>query len=87
MEGGARLAWRGAIGHGETAATRDILRNAEGAVAAIDAVERHSRITRAAGETARVAEAMRTAAETAAERSDRLRNDIDGLLAPPAQQA
>jgi methyl-accepting chemotaxis protein len=68
--------------HGETAATRDILRNAEGAVAAILTLSNAiSRITRAAGESARVADAMRTAAETAAERSDRLRNDIDGLLA------
>jgi methyl-accepting chemotaxis protein len=68
--------------HGETAATRDILRNAEGAVAAILTLSNAiSRITRAAGESARVADAMRTAAETAAERSGRLRNDIDGLLA------
>lgn len=73
--------------HGETAATRDILRNAEGAVAAILTLSNAiSRITRAAGETARVAEAMRTVAKAAAERSDRLRNDIDGLLARLRQQ-
>lgn len=67
---------------GENAATRDILRNAEGAVAAILTLSNAiSRITRAAGESARVAEAMRTAAEAAVGRSDRLRNDIDGLLA------
>ncbi len=72
---------------GENAATRDILRNAEGAVAAILTLSNAiSRITRAAGESARVAEAMRTTAEAAAERSDRLRNDIDGLLARLRQE-
>ncbi|WP_316975742.1 methyl-accepting chemotaxis protein [Shumkonia mesophila] len=69
-------------GRDENALTRDILRNAEGAVAAILTLSNAiSRITRTAGETGRVAEAMRATAEAAAERSDRLRNDIDGLLA------
>lgn len=67
---------------GQNAATRDILRNAESAVAAILTLSNAtSRITRAAGETDRVAQAMRAAAEEAAERSERLMSDIDGLLA------
>jgi methyl-accepting chemotaxis protein len=68
--------------HGQSTATRDILRNAEGAVAAVLTLSNAiARITRAAGETGRLAEAMRAAADQAAMRSDRLRDDVDGLLA------
>jgi len=68
--------------HGQNAATRDILRNAEAAVAAVLALSNAiSRITRAAGEGGRVAEATRAAAGEAVRRSERLRDDIDGLLA------
>ncbi|MDX9862488.1 MAG: HAMP domain-containing protein [Rhodospirillales bacterium] len=86
--GAAIEAARGPLGgmadviDGQNADTRDILLNAEAAVAAILTLSNAiSRITRTAGETGRVAQAMRTAAETAAERSDRLMSDIGGLLA------
>jgi methyl-accepting chemotaxis protein len=67
-------------GHGM--ATRDILRNAEGAVAAVLSLTNAiSRITRTAGETGQVAAAMQGAADEAARRSAKLKNDIDGILA------
>lgn len=71
---------RSVQGHGT--ATRDILRNAEGAVAAaLTLTNAIARINRTAGETGQVAAAMRTAAAEAAERAAKLKSDIDGMLA------
>jgi methyl-accepting chemotaxis protein len=68
--------------HDQNAAIRDILRNAEGAVAAVLTLTNAlARITRAASESACVAEAMNAAAGEAAARADRLQTEIDGLIA------
>lgn len=77
----APLAVAAESSHQSNAAIRDILRNAEGAVAAVLGLSNTvSRITRAAGEGGRVAEAIRIAADEAAQRSERLRGDVDELL-------
>lgn len=69
------------------AAARDILRNAEGAVGgALSLSNAISRITRTAAESGRVAEAIRNVAETAAQQSERLRGDVDGILARVREQ-
>lgn len=62
-------------------ATRDILQSAEGAVAgSLELSNAVSRITRAAGETDRVAGQMLTAAQAAATQSKRLRDNIGDIL-------
>lgn len=67
-------------GHGT--ATRDILRNAEGAVAAaLSLTNAISRITRTAGETGQVATAMQRTADRAAQHSAKLKDDVDAILA------
>lgn len=63
-------------------ATRDILRSAEGAVAgALEMSNAVSRITRTASDTSRVADGLLTAADAAAQQSERLRGEIGEILA------
>lgn len=64
------------------AATREILRNAEGAVAGtLQLSNAVSRINRNAGETEKVATEIRQRADAAQQQSESLLGDIDGILA------